>query len=131
MPKETVQYPTTDGPAGTEISVHWSKDNLVQLHIQRHVWMGVPDPDGVVTHRIGEPQQGDQPGVVAAVGAPCDCQHRPCEHPGGIDPASIPAELPDFLIPGELWTDVLDRSQINTLIRVLRRARDQAYGRDE
>ena len=34
--------------------------------------------------------------------------------------------------PGKgLYTDTLTRAQINNLIRVLRRARDQAYGRDE
>lgn len=31
----------------------------------------------------------------------------------------------------ELFTPVLNRDQLNRLIRVLRRARDQAYGRDE
>ncbi|WP_280389820.1 hypothetical protein [Nocardia wallacei] len=30
-----------------------------------------------------------------------------------------------------LWSESLTRDQINHLIRVLRRARDQAYGRDE
>lgn len=30
-----------------------------------------------------------------------------------------------------LWTGVLDREAINKAIRVLRRSRDQAYGRDE
>lgn len=32
---------------------------------------------------------------------------------------------------GALFTDVLDRAQINRLIAVLRRARDSAYGADE
>lgn len=33
--------------------------------------------------------------------------------------------------PDEVFSPVLTRSEINDLIRVLRRARDQAYGRDE
>lgn len=32
---------------------------------------------------------------------------------------------------GDVYAADLDRQQINKLIRVLRRARDQAYGRDE
>lgn len=31
----------------------------------------------------------------------------------------------------QVFTDVLNRTEINNMIRVLRRARDQAYGRDE
>lgn len=34
-------------------------------------------------------------------------------------------------IAGEFFSQVLSRSEINELIKVLRRARDQAYGRDE
>lgn len=31
----------------------------------------------------------------------------------------------------EVWSDVLNRAQLNHLIRVLRKARDQVHGRDE
>ena len=55
---------------------------------------------------------------------------------GTHDPASevwVPGgELPEGVIPVEYgWWVSLDRGGINDLIRVLRRARDQAFGRDE
>jgi hypothetical protein len=41
-------------------------------------------------------------------------------------------ELPENTIPAQYgWYVTLDRRGINDLIKTLRRARDQAYGRDE
>lgn len=39
-------------------------------------------------------------------------------------------QFPDE-VRGERYSPVLSRSEVNKLIRILRRARDQAYGRDE
>lgn len=101
MPFETVQYPSTEDPSGTEVSVHWAKDGPVQLHVQRHAWQDLPDT-GTVTRRLGEPQEGDPEPLPALTGVQ----------------------------EAEVWTEVLSRDQLNKLIRVLRRARDAAYGAD-
>lgn len=45
------------------------------------------------------------------------------------DNAELAATEPDGSVL--MWTDPLDRNSINKLIKVLRRARDQAYGQDE
>jgi hypothetical protein len=153
MPKETVQYPSTDGPSGTEISVGWSKDNYVQLHVQRHVWTNTPAALPVVTdaEKVTAATAGLAPlnpyaaqrlaDHVAGVET-CDCQHRPCDHSTPEEPQEAivgqveyvgigPDPISGYEEPQEVWTEVLSRAEINKLIRVLRRARDQAYGRDE
>ena len=58
--------------------------------------------------------------------------------PGNLDPAVILSSWRETYLPDGSHADWdpksawnLDRKSINKLIRVLRRARDQAYGRDE
>lgn len=123
MPKEVVQYPRTDGNSGTEVSVHWDKDQgYVQLGVTRHVWMGSVPEDG--RRHIDHDYCGE-----------CERQSK-C--PNGCDgettgctECSSP-EQSDFVEePVSVFTDLLTRQQINTMIRVLRRARDQAHGKDE
>jgi hypothetical protein len=49
----------------------------------------------------------------------------------GVQIATIDLRVEDVHSPEHGWFVDLDRYRINQLIRVLRRARDQAFGRDE
>ena len=49
----------------------------------------------------------------------------------GINKYEYDKELHVFRLDRNLYSPVLTRSDVNKLIRILRRARDQAYGRDE
>lgn len=51
------------------------------------------------------------------------------ERVGGVDKRTAERTTPDS--PEEHWSANLSRADINHLIKVLRRARDVAYGRDE
>ena len=59
----------------------------------------------------------------------CNCQETPCEHdlPGSDTDVSQPWAHSGY---DSVWAD-LTRADVNEMIRVLRRARDQAFGRDE
>lgn len=48
-----------------------------------------------------------------------------------VQVATVADQLPEEGIEGQGWFCSLDRRGINDLIRHLRRARDQAFGRDE
>ena len=51
---------------------------------------------------------------------------------GYVQVASVGNEVPPESLSGDNgWFVDLDRERINELIRVLRKARDQVYGRDE
>ena len=110
MPKETIQYPTTDKTSGTEITVHWLKDAHVQIEARRHTWL-----------KPLEPQTQKHLTDCECLTAESDCGAMPDtpESDGAIDEESV------------VWTDVLTRAEINKMIRVLRRARDQVFGADE
>jgi hypothetical protein len=120
MPKEVIQYPATIGNSGTELSVHWSKggDSVlstageVQIATTRHVW--IPDQDS--GHSISQ-----------------HADHNNCaECVSGAD-AQVDDGLTGWGNPGDpatVYTEPMGRGEINALIRVLRRARDQAFGTD-
>jgi hypothetical protein len=117
MPFEVVQYPdTAPDRDGTEVTVHWSRDGLVQLEVTRHVWSHACPRgcDGIVT----------------------GCSECPRGTTEEFDQAKAPAstvfinENPAADPKVTIYTQPLNRGQINKLIRVLRRARDQAYGED-
>lgn len=134
MPKEVVQYPATDQVfSGTELSVHWSShDDLVQIGVTRHVW-GDIDPDAQAT-----PVHADHShcSTCAAVAEQNKIRRAEQEKTGvmsamvGCTGSDAPP-VGEFDDPATVFTNSLTRSEINTLIRVLRRARDQAFGRDE
>lgn len=151
MPFEVVQYPNTSpDDSGTEVTVHWSKDSHVQLEVVRHVWghVCVNGCDGVVTGcdqcprgTVAEFDKGKEFGAPAIVGeATGSLDVGPAVSSGGLGlhrgtpaPVGVMVELvgtPDPIGPAQIWTQVLSRQEINKLIRVLRRARDQAYGED-
>jgi len=67
----------------------------------------------------------DHPGLVAQVGWGRDSQHVQLATVN--DDAAKLEPTPE----GNGWFVQLDRHGINDLIRILRRARDQAFGRDE
>lgn len=134
MPFEVVQYPATDGISGTELSAHWSKDHdgegNVQLVITNHVWGRLPEPehDALCHSRPVHSGHGDcvacaeRAEAMKAVGDPPEFGQM-VEVSGG----SVVGEFdPSVSVVSKPMT----RTEINRLIRVLRRARDQAYGED-
>lgn len=105
MPKETAQFASTQHSTGTSIEVCWGKESShVQLHVQRHAWKYEPFTS-----------EGGLTGGTRVV-------HNDEGMP--IRNITDPEDT-------EIWTDELTRDDINRMIRALRRARDQAYGRDE
>ena len=122
MPKETIQYPSTSGDSGTEVSVHWLKDAHVQLEVRRHVWKATSQlPCDCATGWDGE-----NVSCGACAKPPCNCS----EDPTGNSACSECPDEPDVQ-ESVVWTDTLTRDEINKAIRVLRRARDQVFGADE
>jgi hypothetical protein len=85
-----------------DITVGWAHDRSVQIGIETH--------DG---RSIADWLAGQEP-------------HVPPSHPSA---EGLPAgsKLPSF---DSLWAS-LDRGGINRLIKALRKARDDAYGKDE
>lgn len=142
MPKEVIQFPATDGISGTELSAHWSKntdphraldeDGVVQLALTNHVWGRVPEPDSDAlafshpgqNHRGHEDCQAcqDRNAALKAAG-------EPPEH-GALVEASGSSVVSEFDPSVSIVTKPLTRAEINRLIRVLRTARDQAFGAD-
>lgn len=138
MPKEVVQYPSTDGISGTELTAHWSKtdvtgEGVVQLALTNHVWGRVPEldvlrDDAVVSGRPVHSGHNDcvpcaeRAKAMKAVGDPPEFGHM-VEVSGG----SVVGEFDPSV---SIVTKPLTRGEINRLIRVLRDARDQAFGKD-
>jgi hypothetical protein len=133
MPKETVQYPKTDVPSSTEVTVHWSKENMggyVQLGVTRHVFKPL-DPEAKCSPIHADHSSCDE----CAQAVEYRDKLREEQKELGLMPmmradftdAPPVSELDD---PATVFTEVLDRGQINNMIRTLRRARDQAYGPD-
>jgi len=130
MPKELIQRPTTSFD-NTELTVNWSKADVggyVQLGLTRHIVRPV-EPGALCS-----PMHADH--------ANCgECEqsiqwleeHRSSGQPQmmiGHTGADSPPPSAEFDDPATVYTTVLTRSQINDMIRALRRARDQAYGAD-
>lgn len=128
MPKEVVQYPATTGMTGTEMSVHWSKENdggYVQIGVTRHVWAPPVDVFQVKPVHADHSHCSECAAVVA---------NRPERIEG--QPVMMSADFTDappigeFDGPSTVFTEPMTRTEINKMIRALRRARDQAYGED-
>lgn len=136
MPKETVQYPRTDGSVGTEVSVHWTKQaaedtpcGWVQVSITRHPWEQPACPngcDGVLTGCSECPPKGR-----LALGGQIPMLPPGPETDEAGTIVSTPLTSADVGGSETMYADPMTRDELNRLIRTLRRARDQAYGRDE
>jgi hypothetical protein len=142
MPKEVVQYPDpTKGIAGTELSVFWSKrgenvpdgsDGNVHVVLTNHVWGQLPEPaPGDLVRTVPRHSGGhlDCEACVQRVEA-MRAVGTPPEH-GGMVEIDGKYVVGEFDMPATVVSKPLTRRQINDLIRELRRARDQAYGKDE
>jgi hypothetical protein len=143
MPKETVQFPSTDGYVGTELSVHWSKEEgfplsgpgggYVQIAATRHVWKQQPPPEpGALCSNIPD-KHADHSHCAACADAVEDNEKRkksgqPQAYWGNSGSDAPP--VGEFDPPATVFSEPLTRPQINSLIRVLRRARDAALGAD-
>ena len=101
MPKEIIQWPRTDGYSGTELSVHWSKHTADEVQI------------GLTRHVWAAPIEATDSG---------HADHQHCSECTVDDADGLKATV---------FTDPMTRREINNLIRMLRRARDDAFGRDE
>lgn len=109
MPKEQINYPRTE-----KIYVDSSIDSPREEDAVAHV-----DP-ALIVH--WNPAGDDRSGLVQVSTVKYD-QVKWSEY----DEAPAWPREPS----AELFSPPLSRSEINAMIRVLRRARDQAYGRDE
>ena len=137
MPYEVVQYPSTDGISGTELSAHWSKtsdsgEGNVQLSITNHVWGRLPeaDPDAVCfSHPANEHRGHNDCAACAERNASLKAAGDPPEFGSmtEVDGASVVGEFDPSV---SIVSKPLTRAEINRMIRVLRTARDQAYGQD-
>ena len=132
MPKEKIgnepRFPG-DEP-GPYACVGWHRDasevQIAVLHddspfrwdLTEDRWELCPTPEQIKAHD-GKPFYN--------CGAPTDA-HRSIETPNGVE-VQHKRQFGDAPFDG--WYMSLNRQQINDLIRVLRRARDAAYGRDE
>lgn len=154
MPYETVQYPRTNSDSGSEVSVHWSKDAHVQLKMQRHVW--VTPAKAYDDMEDTPPQLADPPvGTVKATDSQIAYKIRDrvdtgnTGHPDewvvvrlcGAVESCTGAQIEDWpvvyypsdsgcIVPAEVWSEPLSRSEANRLIKVLRRARDDVFEPD-
>lgn len=113
MPKEVLH---SDGPYHAEVG--WARDNYVQL--------GTSTEDGrsLVWQLYGEPI------ALSRVGEAVNQALSKVANPSEEDVGKL---VLDALDTAEVFTSVwsgLDRQDCNRLIRLLRRARDQAFGAD-
>jgi len=134
MPYEVVQYPNTTGISGTELSAHWSKNHdgegTVQIAITNHVWGRLPEPDPDTLCHSRPVHSGHNDCVPCAERA--EAMKAVGEPPefGQMVEVSGGSVVGEFDPSVSITTMPLTRAEINNLIRVLRRARDQAYGED-
>lgn len=130
MPKELIQRPS-DPTAGTcsELSLHWQRDNWVQIGLTRHVWQP-QDPEALCSAIHGEHTACEE---CARAKRYLEQQRLVMAGQPQAFTAMTSSDAPpvgDLDDPVTVFTDVMSRDQINNMIRALRRARDQAYGQD-
>jgi hypothetical protein len=143
MPKETVQYPSVDGRSVSELSVHWTKEDAfafdasgyVQLGLTRHVW--IPEPPLEEGQLCSSPvRHADHSSCSACADAlPLieEQQRRKAAGEPVMSSGRVGSDAPPVGVldpPSTAFSEPLTRTQINKLITVLRRARDQALGAD-
>lgn len=151
MPKETIQFARDDNNlartgflSATELTLSWSKGEdapvrgFVQIGVTRHAFKPPkePEPDALCSPvPIHEPH-ADHRNCGACIDAvewqQAEKAKRPANQPemflGQTGRDSPP--IGEFEPPTTVFTDELTRDQLNNFIRVLRRARDQAFGAD-
>lgn len=109
MPRESIWASTPrevmyDGAGLYNVEVGWARERDVQVGVRL---VGEQSIAAMLLGLPPHPGEGEQPLVVTYAGR-------------------------DITLPGFdcLWAN-FDRGQVNRMIRILRRARDEAYGRDE
>ncbi|HJS83638.1 MAG TPA: hypothetical protein VJ742_12465 [Nitrososphaera sp.] len=131
MPREIV-------PSGDDSPFH------VKVGWHHGVQVGIEGDDGrsllwlLYGSKLGEIGRVARAAVEDAVLEECSCEHYPCEHTDKYEEfigRSILNQLDVLSDSGErgyagIWSD-LDRWGCNRLIRLVRKARDGAYGKDE
>lgn len=108
MPKEQINYVRDRQIAVTEDGHTPMPDGVVQV---------MTDPT-IHVNWLNSPEGGGH--VQVMLEAPVSYVKMALESPNGDEADTT-----------QLWSPVLDRSEINRMIRALRNARDKAYGRDE
>lgn len=105
MPKDRISKSGSDG--FMDLSVQWGRDELgpVDAVLRAKVRLMAMAPEGIPGSIEFVPDH-------SAMGEEMAENWQGCRSCGPVD----------------MW---LDRNQINRLIRILRKARDQAYGKDE
>lgn len=129
MPKEIIQWPNTTGFSGTELSVHWSKEmsgGYIQLGVTRHVW-GQLDPEAECS-----PIHADHSNCAECAKVALERKDVKPDWPVMMSDrtGSDAPPVGEYDQPATVFTDEMTRDQINQMIKVLRRARDQAFGAD-
>lgn len=105
MPREQINYPVP-------VPVDFVKDGETVVDVVLKV------PDSVTVAHIGWNKDGQW----AQIGLQVDKAHL-------LELLAIYEPNPDGTV--FLWSEVLDRTALNKLVRCSRKARDDAYGRDE
>lgn len=127
MPRVVIQYPDTSDPNPADVSVHWSKESShVQLSITRYPF-GVVDSGAIASD--GRPVLEGRPDYDAQKVAAADAGTGP-DNPYARERLADREDPSPHATSQTLYSDPLTRHQINELIRVLRRARDGAFGAD-
>lgn len=122
MPREMVH---SEGPYHPEVG--WSRDSYVQL--------GVATEDGrsLVWQLYGEPMTLERVGQSANALLRKVSSGSPSDPPVQLSDQDVGKLVLDALDTVEVFTSIwsgLDRQDCNRLIRLIRKARDQAFGAD-
>ena len=111
MPKEMVPYPS-DRETPNKVELLWVRGQMVQIGVSM-----LPSGQDWDT-KIGTALRGRVAGTLEATD----------EELGAAAWIAVAESVP--AAGGSLWVD-LERWQCNALVRLVRKARDQAYGKDE
>jgi hypothetical protein len=128
MPKETIH--TRDGSFDPQVG--WSRDKYVQVGMETQnsapLVSQLYESEGGLLRLARGCRESDIGELLAELAdAPTsDVEHKVLTHLG----RQLLGVFLDVGTFSGIWAD-LTREEINHFIRVLRRARDQAYGRDE
>lgn len=159
VPRETVQYASIHSPSPTEVEICWSKQSPhVQLHVKREVVTEMRCPNGCDEHnrhagprdaRMGcsECPPHSDPVPFGSIRASDDGHLARKDDDGAWNIWRREGSLEvvteqqllgwklvwvpeDGVVPSDIYTEPFDRSALNKMIRMLRKARDDAYGAD-
>lgn len=130
MPKEVIQHPfQVNEFFGSELSVHWSKETgEVQIGLTRHV-KGPVDPGSTCSPVHSDHQHCNECRVAVERNEKRRGEGQP-EMVTSCGSTSPAPPVGEFDGPATVFTAPLTRRELNTMILVFRRARDQAFGAD-